>query len=172
MNIIARSLCSLTFLLFLCGEVWSQSTEVLEGDKHMAGCGEKSETEWAEALTPEQFEILRKKGTERPFSGVYTDNKEPGVYRCAGCGAELFRSDTKYNSGSGWPSFYSPATSNAVITERDTSHGMDRIEVKCAKCGGHLGHMFSDGPQPTGLRYCINSGALDFKRDEAVAMPK
>jgi peptide-methionine (R)-S-oxide reductase len=128
---------------------------------------ERSEEEWAQALTPAQFEVLRRKGTERPFTGIYNDNKEPGVYRCAGCGAELFTSDTKYESGSGWPSFWEPTASEAVETHEDTSHGMRRIEVTCARCGGHLGHVFPDGPEPTGLRYCINSAALDFEPGRA-----
>ena len=123
----------------------------------------KSEEEWRRELTPEQYRVLRQKGTEPPGTGEYEHTEEPGVYRCAGCGAELFRSDTKYHSGSGWPSFYAPASGEAVETEEDNSFFMRRTEVLCAACGGHLGHVFPDGPEPTGLRYCINSCALDFE---------
>jgi peptide-methionine (R)-S-oxide reductase len=121
-----------------------------------------TEEQWRERLTPEQYKILRGKGTEPPFSGIYNSVKDPGVFRCRGCGAALFRSDTKYESGSGWPSFWEPVNPDAVRTEDDRSHGMVRTEVMCAACGGHLGHVFPDGPEPTGLRYCINSVALDL----------
>jgi peptide-methionine (R)-S-oxide reductase len=124
----------------------------------------KSEQEWRGQLTPEQYRVLREHGTERAFTGAYWDCKEPGVYRCAGCGAELFRSDAKYDSGTGWPSFWEPADSGAVETERDWSLLMPSTEVHCATCGGHLGHVFEDGPAPTGLRYCINSAALQLER--------
>lgn len=126
----------------------------------------KTEAEWRKELTPEQYHVLREKGTERAFTGALYQNHEDGRYHCAGCGALLFESDTKYESGSGWPSFYNPADSEAVETHEDTSFGMRRIEVTCARCGGHLGHVFPDGPRPTGLRYCINSASLAFKKQE------
>jgi peptide-methionine (R)-S-oxide reductase len=125
---------------------------------------EKSEQEWREELTPEQYRVLREKGTEAPFSGEYDHVFEPGTYSCAACGKELFDSDAKYDSGCGWPAFSAPAGEDAVEEESDRTFGMVRTEVLCASCGGHLGHVFPDGPNPTGLRYCINSAAL--KLDE------
>jgi peptide-methionine (R)-S-oxide reductase len=122
----------------------------------------KTEEEWQRELTPEQFEILRRQGTEPPFTGSYTYSKEDGMYRCAACGNELFGSDTKFDSGTGWPSFYEPAAADAVELRPDSSHGMVRTEVVCARCGGHLGHVFDDGPDPTGQRYCINSVSLSL----------
>lgn len=129
----------------------------------------KTDNEWKKELTPEQYRVLREKGTERPFTGKYWNTKEPGVYRCAGCGQILFESDTKFDSGCGWPSFSAPDSSNAVATAQDHSLFAERTEVLCSKCGGHLGHVFDDGPKPTGLRYCINSVSLKFdeKKPEA-----
>ena len=125
-----------------------------------------TDAEWRERLSPEQYHILRRAGTERAFTGEYEKNKAPGMYRCAGCGAPLFSSEAKYNSGSGWPSYTAPASGDAVDEHRDASHGMVRTEVRCAKCEGHLGHVFPDGPGENGMRYCINSAALDFKPKE------
>jgi len=128
---------------------------------------EKSEEEWKKILTPEQYRVLRKKGTETPWSGEYVDTKEKGVYKCAACGAEIFSSETKFDAHCGWPSFYAPIDKDKVELKLDTSLFRERTEVLCAKCGGHLGHVFDDGPQPTGERFCINSVSLDFEKRKA-----
>jgi peptide-methionine (R)-S-oxide reductase len=125
-----------------------------------------TEAEWREKLSPEQYHVLRQAGTERAFTGKYEKNRLTGQYHCAGCGAPLFTSDAKFESGSGWPSFTAPVEPEAVAEDRDVSHGMVRTEVRCARCDGHLGHVFPDGPGPEGLRYCMNSAALDFSPEE------
>lgn len=126
---------------------------------------ERTDAEWRQLLDPEAYRILRQSGTERPFSGLYEHDKRPGTFACKGCGLPLFRSDAKFDSGCGWPSFFEPLDGAHLETVRDTSHGMVRIEVRCKRCGGHLGHVFPDGPKPTGLRYCINSVALVHEAD-------
>ncbi len=126
----------------------------------------KKKDEWEVTLSPEQFKVLRECGTEPPFTGKYVNHKDDGIYVCAGCGNELFSSDTKYESGSGWPSFWNQTSEDSTERRIDNSSGMKRIEIVCKKCGGHLGHVFDDGPNPTGLRYCVNSLALDFKSED------
>ena len=124
----------------------------------------KTDEEWRAELSPEQYAVLRQAGTERAFTGKYWDCHDDGIYRCAACGAELFDAKTKFESGTGWPSFYEPAFADAVVTIDDRTHGMVRTEVRCATCGAHLGHLFPDGPQPTGERFCMNSASLDFRK--------
>jgi peptide-methionine (R)-S-oxide reductase len=124
----------------------------------------KTDDEWRRELTPEEYAVTRKKGTEPPFTGEYYQNKEAGMYRCVCCGAELFSSDAKFESGSGWPSFYAPVKSENVAEQPDSSHGMQRVEILCGRCDAHLGHVFPDGPRPTGLRYCVNSASLKFEK--------
>lgn len=146
--------------LMTCGTATS-----LESTGDAAGRVEKTDDEWRELLSEEEFRVLRMKGTERAFTGKYFQHKDTGIYHCAACGAPLFTSSTKFDSGTGWPSFFEPVSDSAVAYHTDTSHGMKRTEVTCARCGGHLGHVFEDGPKPTGLRYCINSVSLDFAKE-------
>ena len=128
---------------------------------------EKTDEEWKQLLTEDEYAVCRQKGTERPFSGEYNDTKEGGVFRCRCCGEPLFNSTEKFDSGSGWPSFYKPATESGIEESMDSSHGMTRTEIQCSACGSHLGHVFTDGPQPTGLRYCVNSLSLKLDREES-----
>jgi peptide-methionine (R)-S-oxide reductase len=137
----------------------------IKPDTAMSDKIEKTEEEWKKILTPEQYHVLRQKGTERPYSGEYYEHKAKGIYSCAACGSELFRSDTKFDAHCGWPSFYKAIDKSKIVEVTDRSHGMIRTEVLCAKCGGHLGHVFDDGPEPTGMRYCINSVSIAFREE-------
>jgi len=164
----------LVLSLWLCGvsgcaQSSDQSKKTAAAEVNSMEKVEKSDEEWKKILTPEQYYVLRQQGTEAAFTGDYYHQKAKGTYVCAACGNELFSSVAKYNSGTGWPSFYEPITESKVGTEKDRSYGMVRTEVHCAKCGGHLGHIFDDGPRPTGLRYCINSVSLDFVANPDVA---
>jgi peptide-methionine (R)-S-oxide reductase len=167
----ARAVPSLAVAAVIAASVLSYHAAAAAPQRATASKGKvtrvvKTDQEWKKSLTAEQYQVLRKKGTERAFTGKYWDTHEPGVYRCAGCGLELFRSDTKFDSGTGWPSFHQPADRQHVTEHVDRTHGMVRTEVACARCGGHLGHVFDDGPKPTGLRYCINSAALSFDKQK------
>ena len=154
-------LIGLALFLASCGRAPEKTTEAPMGDKPF-----KNESEWQTCLTPEQYRVLRQKGTEAAFTGKYYNHHEDGIYRCAACGNELFRSDEKFDSGTGWPSYVAPIRPGAVRMIQDNSHGMQRTEVVCGRCGSHLGHVFDDGPVPTGQRFCINSVSLDFAKKQ------
>ena len=158
-----------SFVLFTVSGCAQSSSHSEKAASDMIDKVEKSEEEWKKILTPEQYYVLRQQGTEPAYSGEYHDHKAKGIYVCAACGNELFSSSAKFRSGTGWPSFYEPVSDSNVGTEEDRTYGMVRTEVHCAKCGGHLGHIFNDGPRPTGLRYCINSVSLDFVEDTGLS---
>jgi len=155
------TVASIAIFLIACG----QKTEQKSSTPPITFEIQKDKDEWKKELSPEQFDVLCGGGTEKPFTGEYLYNKEKGIYNCAACKNPLFKSDTKYDSGSGWPSFYNKIDKSAILEIPDYSHGMKRTEIVCAKCGGHLGHVFNDGPAPTGLRYCVNSVSLDFQKN-------
>jgi peptide-methionine (R)-S-oxide reductase len=155
-----------TLIIFSCNVKSQNNTNMSVQNKKSGYEVNKSDDEWKQILTPVEFQILREKGTEYAFTGEYFNHKEKGTYVCAGCGNELFTSESKYDSGCGWPSFYEPLSEEKVGEFEDRSHGMVRTEIVCNKCGGHLGHVFPDGPKPTGLRYCVNSASLDFNKEE------
>ena len=158
-----------TVILSACANAQQKKETVSTTQKNDTAMNQemnKPDEEWKKILTPEQYRVLREKGTERPYTGKYEKNTEKGVYTCAACGSELFSSDDKFDAGCGWPSFTQGIKDGKIKTSKDISFGMARTEITCAKCGGHLGHVFDDGPQPTGLRYCVNSISLDFKKIE------
>jgi len=161
---------SATLVLMVCGAVRAQSPTDAKGPL-MTNQVIKTEAQWRQTLTPEQYRVLREKGTERPFSGEYCNTKDKGTYCCAGCGAELFTSEAKFDSHCGWPSFFAALAKDNIRLQPDHSHGMIRTEVLCARCGGHLGHLFDDGPPPSGQRYCINSVSLKLKKKTFTSAP-
>jgi peptide-methionine (R)-S-oxide reductase len=163
-QILMLTVLMLTAILSACSQNNDTNIKTMKPSQDNSLKVTKSDEEWRKALTPEAYSVLREKSTERPFTGKYYKLTDKGTYTCAGCGAELFSSDTKFDAGCGWPSFYDALDKNKIKEIKDTTHGMVRTEVVCANCGGHLGHVFDDGPNPTGLRYCINSASLEFNK--------